>query len=413
MTAGCQGRSTARMNVLLCCVAFWAAGTGLWADVFRFGYTKGEKYRIVSEVKESVYINGQFSQESEILDRIAVSVTDTRADAGNNDVTYQTSTRAYASGDAYDWSQEYTATFWRDGRGAYTIDRGYYMPTVRDVPLFPDGELRPGDSWTAPGSEVHDFRQNFGMEEPFTFPIMVRYVYTGNEDRDGIACAVFSIDYEFFHRTASAPAGQSRRYPVRVAGASHQKFWWDLAGKRPLADSESFDFVFTLNTGDEVEFVGTSEGRLIASPPLDRQGVAGDIQKQLDAQKIPGVSVQPSTQGVTITLENVNFPPNSDQLLPAEQDKLRRIAEILRKYPDRDIAVAGYTARAPGYTEDDYQKLSEMRARAAARFLVDQGARRADQVTARGMGAGSPVGDNSNEEGRRKNRRVEITILEN
>jgi outer membrane protein OmpA-like peptidoglycan-associated protein len=413
MTAGCQGRSVGGVNVLLCCVAFWASGTGLWADVFRFAYAKGEKYRIVSQVKESVYINGQFSQQSDILDRIAVTVTDTRADAGNHDVIYQTSTRAVASGDAYDWSEEYTASFWRDGRGAYTIGPGYFMPTVRDVPLFPEGDLRPGDTWTAPGREVLDFRQNFGMEEPFTFPIMVRYGYIGNEDRDGTACAVFSIDYEFFHRADTPPAGQARRYPVRVAGSSHQKFWWDLAGKRPLFDSESFDFVFTLNTGDEVEFVGTSEGRLIASPPLDKQGTAGDIQKQLDAQKIPGVTVKPSNQGVTITLENVNFPPNSDQLLPAEQDKLRRIAEILKKYPGRDIAVAGYTARAPGYSEDDYQKLSEMRARAAARFLVDQGARGSDQVTARGMGAGSPIGDNATEEGRRKNRRVEITILEN
>ncbi|HTZ50368.1 MAG TPA: OmpA family protein, partial [Spirochaetia bacterium] len=171
--------------------------------------------------------------------------------------------------------------------------------------------------------------------------------------------------------------------------------------------------VFTLNTGDEVEFVGTSEGRLIVAAPLDRQGVAGDIQKELDQQKLPGVSVAPTPQGVTITLENVNFPPNSDELLPTEQDKLRRIAEILKKYPDRDIAVTGFTARAPGYTEDDYQQLSEKRARAAARFLVDQGARQAPQVTTRGMGAQNPIGDNATEDGRRRNRRVEITILEN
>jgi outer membrane protein OmpA-like peptidoglycan-associated protein len=57
--------------------------------------------------------------------------------------------------------------------------------------------------------------------------------------------------------------------------------------------------------------------------------------------------------------------------------------------------------------------LSERRARAAANFLLSIGARKAAQVTVRGMGAGSPVGDNSTEEGMRKNRRVEITILEN
>jgi len=413
MTCRCQGmsrlpRGSAALVLFLVC----ATASGLWADVFRFGYTRGEKYRIVSQVHESVYVNGSFSHDSDILDRISVSVTDTRDGAGNHDVQYQTSERAYGSQDVYEWSEEYRSQFWRDARGVYTIDPSFFMPTVRDVPVFPEGDLKPGDTWTEPGSEVHDFRANFGMPDPFTFPITVRYAYTGNRDRDGIPCAVFTIDYEIFHRVPSTPPA-ARRYPVRVAGVSHQEFWWDVAGKRPLYDAEKFDFVFTLNTGDEVEFVGTSEGRLITAAPLDRQGVAGAIQKELDQQKLPGVTVAPTPEGVTITLENVNFPPNSDELLPAEQDKLHRIAEILKKYPDRDIAVTGFTARAPGYTEDDYQALSDKRARAAARFLVNEGARQAAQVTTRGMGAQNPIGDNGTEDGRKKNRRVEITILEN
>lgn len=401
-------------RVLFLCFAVLAVGQpGLRADVFRFAYTRGEKYRIVSQVHESVFVNGQFSHKSDILDRIAVTVSDTRADSGNHDVLYQTSERAYGSQDVYDWSEEYQSRFWRDGRGAYTIDPSFFMPMVRNVPLFPEGDVRPGDTWTAPGSEVHDFRQNFGVEKPFGFPITVSYTYTGNEDREGSACAVFAVDYEIFHPVGTPPEGGARMYPVRVAGYSKQKLWWELAGKRPLFDSESFDFVFTFNTGDEVEYRGESEGRLIAAAPLDKPRIAGEIQKQLDAQQMPGVTVAPSDEGVTITLENVNFPPNSDTLLPAEQEKLRRIAEILRKYPERDIAVTGFTARAPGYTEEDYQALSEKRARAAASFLLSEGARRADQITARGRGAGSPIGDNSTEEGRRKNRRVEITILEN
>ena len=401
-------------RVLFLCFAVLAVGQpGLRADVFRFAYTRGEKYRIVSQVHESVFVNGQFSHKSDILDRIAVTVSDTRADSGNHDVLYQTSERAYGSQDVYDWSEEYQSRFWRDGRGAYTIDPSFFMPMVRNVPLFPEGDVRPGDTWTASGSEVHDFRQNFGIEKPFGFPITVSYTYTGNEDREGSACAVFAVDYEIFHPVGTPPEGGARMYPVRVAGYSKQKLWWELAGRRPLFDSETFDFIFTFNTGDEVEYKGESEGRLIAAAPLDKPRIAEEIQKQLDAQQMPGVTVAPSQEGVTITLENVNFPPNSDTLLPAEQEKLRRIAEILKKYPERDIAVTGFTARAPGYTEEDYQALSEKRARAAASFLLSEGARRADQITARGRGAGSPIGDNSTEEGRRKNRRVEITILEN
>jgi outer membrane protein OmpA-like peptidoglycan-associated protein len=116
---------------------------------------------------------------------------------------------------------------------------------------------------------------------------------------------------------------------------------------------------------------------------------------------------------VTITIENVQFPPNSDTLLAAEQEKLKRIAEILKKFSDRDISVTGHAARAPGYTEQQYQALSEQRARAVADYLLSLGARSPEQMVSRGMGARVPLGDNSTEEGMRKNRRVEITILEN
>jgi outer membrane protein OmpA-like peptidoglycan-associated protein len=399
-------------RLLLCLAAMVVSHQALSADVFRFAYTKGEKYRIVSQVHESVYVNGKFSHESDILDRIAVEVTDTRANAGCHSAVFQTSERAWGSPETYQWSEQYDSTFWRDDHGAYTVDDSQFMPMVRDVPLFPDGDLQPGQSWTAKGSEVHDFRANFGISAPFRFPITVSYTYVGRENRDGVPCAVISIDYEIFHAVPPA-AGAGDMYPTRVAGSSHQRFWWDIAGRRPFADEETFDFVYTFNTGDVVEYAGKAAGRLVAAAPLDRGRVTGEIQKEIDSQHIPGVTVQSSNEGVTITLENVNFPPNSDTLLPAEQDKLRRVGEILGKYPDRDIAVTGYTARAPGYTEADYQKLSEQRARAAANYLLSIGARRPDQVTARGQGAAFPLGDNATEEGRRLNRRVEITILEN
>ena len=387
-------------------------GACLGAEVFRFAYTKGEKYRIISQVHESVAVNGRFSHDADILNKIAVEVTDTKGDAGNHTVTFQTSERAYGSTRTYEWSEEYVSKFWRDGRGAYTIDPSYFMPVVRDVPLFPEGDVQPGQSWTAPGSETHDLRSSFNIAEPFSFPITASYTYTGNETRDGVACAVIAIEYEIFHKV-TVPPGTTGMYPTRIAGTSRQKYWWDLADRKPVYYTESFDFIFTFTTGDEVEYAGDADGRLVESQPLDRGRVAGEIQKEIQKEGIPDVSVQATPQGVTITMENVNFPPNSDSLMPAEQAKLQRISEMLKKYPDRDIAITGHTARAPGYTEEDYQNLSELRARAVADYLLSIGARRAEQMTAKGMGANVPIADNSTEDGRRKNRRVEITLLEN
>ena len=406
-----KGMSATR-RLFLVATVFALAAASLAADVFRFAYTKGEKYRILSQVHELVSVNGMFSHDVDILNKIAVSVTDTREDAGYHVVDFQTSERLYGSRNTYEWTEHATSEFWKDGRGAYTIDASWFMPVIRNVPSFPEGDVPVGGTWSAPGTESHDFRSDFGIPDPLQFPFTASYRYEDNVTRDGVACALFTIDYEVLH-PVTPPRGAGRMTPTNIAGYSHQRYWWNIAERKPAFFEESFDFHFTFNTGDEVDYKGDSSGRLVVSAPLDRARVAEDIQKQLDAQGIPGVSVQPTDQGVTITLENVNFPPNSDQLLPAEQDKLRRIAAMLKGYTDRDISVAGFTARAPGYTDSEYQKLSEQRANAAANFLLSAGAVAPEKLSARGMGASSPIGDNSTEDGRRKNRRVEITILEN
>ena len=124
-------------------------------------------------------------------------------------------------------------------------------------------------------------------------------------------------------------------------------------------------------------------------------------------------TVTAEEEGVTLSLQNIRFEANSAYLRESERDKLRQIGEILKNYPDRDILITGHTARVPGYTEKDHQRLSEQRAKAVADYLLSFGALRAIQVTTRGMGHREPLAENNTERGRRQNRRVEIMILEN
>jgi outer membrane protein OmpA-like peptidoglycan-associated protein len=399
----------------LCAVSAAAAdpaALGAGAKELRYAYEKGEQYRLVTRVDEQVIVNGRFSHQADILNRIAVTVTDVRDDSGLHEAVFQTSERASGSSGSYEWAEDYDSVFWRDARGAFDIEDRYFMPVVRDVPLFPAKPLAVGDTWSAPGWEVHDFRASLGIQDPYSFPISVSYAYLRDEVRSGIPCAVIGISYTIFQKLSTVPR-TTRTYPVRIAGTSSQTLWWDTAGGRELAYTETFDFLFTLATGDEVEYVGEASGELIEAKPLDRAKAAAAIGDELARQKLDGVSVRTDELGVTITLDNVNFQPNSDALLPAEQEKLRRIAAILKGYPDRDLLITGHTAGVAGYTAAQHQELSEQRSKAVGDFLLSLGARTAGQVTTRGAGASVPIGDNATEEGRRKNRRVEITILEN
>ena len=381
-------------------------------QAFRFQYKGGEKYRLLTEVEEEVRVDGRLSHRAEILNKISVETLQVRDGAGQLECTFQTSERAFGADTSYAWAEDYESVFWRDARGLYDIGTRYFMPVVRSVPLFPQGEVRPGDTWSAPGEEAHDLRRSYGIREPVRFPVQVQYTYRGRQLREGRDLDVIGISYTVFHRFEGLGAGRGA-VPVRVSGQSEQTYYWDPGRGQPTSYEESFDFVFDLSNGQKVEYIGTARGRLLDSAALDKEKVAADIQKQLVERGVADTTVRAEEAGVTVSLENVQFQANSFELQAGEKAKLRAIGEILSKYADRDLAVNGHTARAGSYTEAQHQELSELRARAVADYLLSIGAARAAQLTARGYGYGRPLADNATEAGRRVNRRVEITILEN
>jgi outer membrane protein OmpA-like peptidoglycan-associated protein len=382
------------------------------AETFRFKYVKDEKYRMVTEVHEEVYVDGVRSHRANILNKIAVDTLAVRNGTGLLSATFSTSERSYGVQTSFALTEEYESLFWRDSLGRYDIGEAYFMPVVRNVPTFPEVDIAPGTSWSAPGEEAHDLRRSFAIETPVRFPMDVRYAYVGSEQREGRTLEVISIQYEVQHKL-SGLRSRGGTVPVLIEGSSEQTYYWDSEWGKPHSYSEEFDFVFYLSNGRVVEYVGTAEGQLLESEELDREQVAEDIARQLEERGVEDATVVAEEEGVTLNLQNIQFEANSAALRESERGKLRQIGEILKDYPERDILITGHTARVPGYTERDHQLLSEQRALAVADYLLSLGALREMQVTTRGMGHREPLADNDTEAGRRQNRRVEITILEN
>ena len=375
---------------------------------FQYRYREGERYRILSTVDQEVRINGRYSHDARILNRIAIEITEASEDRGRVEARFQTSEEARRAGEVFSWGQEYFSRFERDAQGYLEIEPHYFMPVVRDVPVFPEHALAPGDTWSAEGSEVHDFRRGFGIPEALHFPITVDYRYVGTEELDGLELDLIEIRYNVLHRPEGVGAAQL--YPHTITGYADQRLYWDNLAGRPYFYEEEYALLFSLSDGRTFEFSGTAEARVVESDPLDRDAMRDEIEQGLKDRGIEDTSVASDERGVTILLEDIRFQPDSDELLLSEKRKLDSIAEILLRYPEHDILVSGHTALAG--TEEGRQLLSEQRAQAVGQYLLDSEVRSADQILTRGFGASRPIDDNRSPEGRRRNRRVEITIME-
>jgi outer membrane protein OmpA-like peptidoglycan-associated protein len=142
--------------------------------------------------------------------------------------------------------------------------------------------------------------------------------------------------------------------------------------------------------------------------------VGGIIGAQMDKQakelkqNIPGATVERVGEGIAVTFESgLLFDFDSDVIRATAGKNLQTLAASLHKYPGSDLLIVGHTDQTGPATYN--QGLSERRAGAAARYLVDQGVKRT-RVSTRGMGETEPIASNETEAGRQKNRRVEVAI---
>jgi outer membrane protein OmpA-like peptidoglycan-associated protein len=388
------------------------------AEDFLYKHQKGDRYRILSTVHEDVYNNNKFSHRAEILNRIAVEVTE--VSPGNSEIeekgyhkaVFQTSERAITAANAADrsfqWAREYESEFERDRLGRMIIDKKYYMPVVRDVPVFPGRDIKVGETWTYEGHEMHDFRDGLGIEEPYRIPFTANYTYLGEREWKGKSYPAFSVSYQVLLQPRAV---RGKIWPRRIQGESNQMVYWDSDQGQPVAYNETFRYIFEFSNGGKIEYRGSAEAEIIESIRMDKEKMAEEIAEEIDRLGISDVSVRAVDEGITISLDDIQFQPDTAIMLAGEREKLDKIVDILRRYQERDILVGGHTALAG--TAAGRQKLSTERAAVVADYLISQKARTADRVVVRGYGAEKPIADNKTEEGRRKNRRVEITILEN
>ncbi len=125
------------------------------------------------------------------------------------------------------------------------------------------------------------------------------------------------------------------------------------------------------------------------------QAEAGRVQGDLDV--------------LTVTFKSdYLFSVNSSILQAGAYDEIDRVAQVLNKFPQTTIQIAGHTDSTGSETYN--MQLSQRRADAVKNALIGRGVNPA-RMTTIGYGESKPVATNATEAGRQQNRRVEIRII--
>lgn len=106
---------------------------------------------------------------------------------------------------------------------------------------------------------------------------------------------------------------------------------------------------------------------------------------------------------------NLEFASNKDVIISSSFASLDELATLLAKKPDWRLKISGHTDDVGGVVAN--LKLSQKRAEAVKNHLVSKGVP-AEHFKVEWFGSSRPIADNKTEEGRQKNRRVEMKIIE-
>ena len=165
----------------------------------------------------------------------------------------------------------------------------------------------------------------------------------------------------------------------------------------------------TINNSNKTQrgaVIGAAGGAILGAiigNQMDRQA------KKIE-EEIPGAEVKRLDDGIVVTFDEksgVTFEFGKSDLTSEAKTLLNKMVSVLKEYPDTNVIVTGHTDSKGKAAYN--MGLSERRAKA----VTTSNGLNNSRFTTKWFGASQPIADNSTEEGRAKNRRVNIVIVPN
>ena len=195
-------------------------------------------------------------------------------------------------------------------------------------------------------------------------------------------------------RTPERPAGM-RWWPLLLIGLALLLFWFfrNIGSRAREAGRQ-----VVTTTQNAVWSIHLPGGADILVP-------TGSLNYNLARFLADGSQTAPQT----FVFDRLNFETDSTQITADSQSTVTNLSQILNAYPTAQVQLSGHTDNTGAPDAD--RSLSLNRANAVKQMLVDGGIA-ADRIATIGYGQDRPIASNSTEEGRAKNRRLELTVTQ-
>lgn len=327
-----------------------------------------------------------------------------------------------------------------DGQLFMIEDNGY--PSFRSFPSFPAEKIKVGEKWVSKAERAVDPLYKGIVTK---IPMTIEYTYLRDETFHGEEVYVLAANWATRYGISYFDFGGDKQLKSATGKHSATMFISKQSGNA-LVVRDSVDETFLYTDGKQVSFKGTISLFTEYPPAVDRTKILPTLQRvaKLTNEEVESISKPKSTQtkdakgaisgkisstlnkpshsdaekpitventeaGIRLTMQNLQFKADSDELLPGENQRLDQIAQILKEVPNSQFLVEGHTA-STGNPKGE-QELSEKRAKTIATELSKRGIA-AGRFICKGSGGRKPIASNETSQGKAKNRRVEITILE-
>ena len=274
---------------------------------------------------------------------------------------------------------------------------------------------------------MYGLRLGYDFTDSFAAELVGHYVaaeYRGTDTHIDAWTYRMDLLYNFMPRSIFVPylavggGGETIRYHSRDGGNATDGIA-NLGGGFKLFMTENvalradarYVFDFSYRTFHNWEYsAGLSflfGGKKAAYAPAAEPAQEPAAVQEAPLEPVQAAEPAPGHYKYCVTLD-IEFDIDQDLIRPQYRQEVARVGDFMKKYPTTTAVIEGHTDNVGTYNHN--MELSQRRAESVVQYLVDNFGIDRSRLSAKGYGFTRPVADNSTEQGKQKNRRLEAII---